>query len=369
MARAGPTTLVFADGPISTRRGARMESNTFGTWSAIVVTVTCLALTTDLFADEKFVAVPEKCSALVSEMATVQQIATNPKSFQGHCVMVEGVIQGNTVYDSVDGVYLRPRDILDPSSNGARLGLDNVGDRWSEEFRHASIIGRVQDCETVRECVQAATGPNEIVMISGYCHSSNGAYLWIHDLRFRKGPPWERRMGAYGRPGYGDLQPAPADWPHRSRVESLANEFLEAVRSTDRHKLADIHFRNVGLNWEDDEAALIQFVLRDRKSPFVDFRHNDRRPQQQILIERPSLDSDGSALVDDADRDNYAATVCFCREPDCTGRWPIAQLDADNVRTRPYVCTEIGPYHEKGQTVPHFTTRIGRGGLAEPKRK
>jgi hypothetical protein len=346
-----------------------MESNTFKTWTAIVVMATCLALTTDLFADEKLVAVPEKCSALVSERATVQQIATNPTSFQGHCVMVEGVMQGNTVYDNVDGVYLRPKNILDPSSNGARLGLDNMGDRWSGEFRHASIIGRVQDCETVRECVQAATGPNEIVMISGYCHSSNGAYLWIHNVRFRKDLPWERRMGAYGRPGYGDLQPAPADWPHRNRVESLANEFLEAVRSTDRDKLADIHFRNVGLNWEDDEAALIRFVLRDRKSPFVDFRHNDRRPQQQILIERPLLDSDGAALVDDADRDNYAATVCFCRESDCTGRWPIAQLDADNVRTRPYVCTQIGPYYEKGETVPHFTTRIGRGGLAEPKRK
>src|SRR5688572_28278925 len=103
-----------------------MESNSFGTWSAIVV-VTCLALTTDLFADEKVVAAPEKCSALVSERATVQQIATNPTSFQGHCVMVEGVMQGTTVYDNVDGVYLRPRDILDPSSNGARLGLHNVG--------------------------------------------------------------------------------------------------------------------------------------------------------------------------------------------------------------------------------------------------
>lgn len=329
----------------------------------------CLALTTDLHADEKLVAVPEKCSALVSERATVQQIATNPTSFQGHCVMVEGVMQRNSVYDNVDGIYLRPEDTLDPSSNGARLGLDNVGNRWSEDFRHASIIGRVQDCETVRECLHAATGPGEIVMIAGYCHSWNGAYLRIHDVRFRKDVPWERRMGAYGRPGYGDLQPVPADWPHRSRIESLANEFLEAVRSADRDKLADIHFRNVGLEWEDEEAALIRFVLRDRNSPFVSFRHDDRKPQQQILINRPSLDSDESALVDDADEDDYVATVCFCREPDCTGRWPIARLDADNVRTRPYVCTQIEPYYEKGEWVPHFTTRIGSGGLAEPRKK
>ena len=176
-------------------------------------------------------------------------------------------------------------------------------------------------------------------------------------------------MGAYGQPGYGDLQPAPADWPHRNRVENLTNEFLEALRSADRDKLADLHFRNVGLMWEDEESALIQFLLRDRNSPFADIRRNDTVPQQQILIERPSLDSDGSTLVDDADRDNYSATVCFCREADCAGRWPIAQLDADNVRARPYACTGIGPHFSGAREVPHFTTRIGSAGLAEPKSK
>jgi hypothetical protein len=64
--------------------------------------------------------------------------------------------------------------------------------------------------------------------------------------------------------------------------------------------------------------------------------------------------------------EEYFATVCYCREKDCTGRWPIATFDADNLRTRPYACTQIGPYLTDKHLVPHFTTNIGKAGLAEP---
>ena len=56
----------------------------------------------------------------------------------------------------------------------------------------------------------------------------------------------------------------------------------------------------------------------------------------------------------------------YCREKDCTGRWPIATFDADNLRTRPYACTQIEPYLTDKHLVPHFTTNIGKTGLAEP---
>jgi hypothetical protein len=273
---------------------------------------------------------------------------------------VDAVMRGLDLFEDVDGVYLEPTDILNPSSNGARLGLDNLDDHYTEDYQHVSIVGRVQDCEEVRACVHEAAGPDEIVMISGYCHNSNGAYIWIENLRRRKGRPFERQMTA--RPGYRDLTPAPEDWAHRAKVDALADEFLKALRSGDRERLLALHFRNAELEWEDDEAQVVRFVLKDRKSPFLDTRKRSELPQRQILVERASLESN-----DERDSSNYRATICFCREDDCTGRWPIASFDADNLRTRPYVCTTVSPYyvHRKG-TVPHFTTGSEDSGLLSP---
>lgn len=274
-------------------------------------------------------------------------------------------MSGSYLYEDVDGVYLQPTDSRNPSSNGAQLGLAGLNGRYSERYQHVSILGYVQDCEEVRACALASAGPDEIVFVTGYCHSYNGAHIAVARLRKRKGEPFERQMGAAARPGYGDLAPAPEDWLHRAKVDALASEFLEAVRSKDRDKLLQLHFDNAGLKWEDDKVKLIRFLLEDRRSPFADFRRRSDLPQRQILVERDLLES-----RDERDADNYSSVVCFCREDDCTDRWPIATFDADNLPVRPYVCTTIGPYwsHRDGY-VTHFQTEIRRFGLAEPKRR
>ena len=302
---------------------------------------------------------PEECSARNSERATVEQIATDPEKYAGHCVAVDATMQGWSLFDSVDGVYVQPADSLDPSSSGLRLGLDHIRDHYSERYRGVSIIGRVQDCETIRNCVYSSVGENEIVFISGYCHTKNGAYLWVNDLRFRRSPAFKRQTSSNGRDDYGDLTVAPDHWLNLGSITTLANDFVKALQSSDADKLADIHFRNVGLEWDDDEAAMLKFLLKDRRSPFNEIRTATTSPQQIILVDRSSLEDEQST-------GEYSATVCFCRESDCTGRWPIASFDADNVPSRPYACTRIESYVDGQRVVPHFTTEIGTGGLAEP---
>jgi hypothetical protein len=270
---------------------------------------------------------------------------------------VDGTMQGMSIFESVDGVYQQSPDSLNPASSGLRMGLAGASVRYSESYRRVSILGRVQDCETVRNCVQAAAGENEIVMISGYCHTSNGPYLWVHKLRTHRGQPFYRRMGNDARSDYGNLVPAPDAWPYRAKVASLAGEFLRALQTRDRDKLADIHFRNVGEDDEDEEAAVLRFLLKDRRSPFASIRTATTAPQQIILMER--------SMLDDPEQE-YFSTVCFCREKDCTGRWPIATFDADNLPARPYACTRIEPFLTDGHMVPHFTTTLATGGLAEP---
>jgi hypothetical protein len=300
-----------------------------------------------------------ECNARNAQRATVPDIAQNPERYLSRCVVVDGVMHGLYLFESVDGVYLEPPDSLNPSSSGFRIGLDHLS-RFTEDYEHVSITGRVQDCEGVSAGVQS--GHDELLFITGYCYFFIGAYVWIHDLDRWRGAPFERRMGSYERADYGDLVPAPADWRHRATVEALARQFLDALRKGDRERLAGLHFRDVGLNWKDDEAALLKFLLA-RDSPFAAIRSAEEPLEQLILVAR-------SAFEPGADADNYSSVVCFCREESCAGRWPIATFDADNVRTRPYVCTDVHPYIIYGspRLVPHFTTALGTGGLAEPRR-
>lgn len=329
----------------------QVQARLFG----LIATVLLSVAVADASAQEE----PAECSARNSEPATVAQIAAKPDAYEGRCVAVDGTMRGTTLFDSVDGVYLEPTDSTNPASSGLRIGLDNVSRQDWESYRHVSVVGRVQDCETVRNCLHASAAENEFVMITGYCHYYDGPYLWVRDLRSRRGEPFMRRMGNDARSDYGDLMPAPDDWLYRAKIETLASEFLRALQTNDRDELANIHFRNVGLEWDDDEAEMLRFLLKDRRSPFSTIRTATTPPQQIILVERSLLDEGPS-------EENYTATVCFCREKSCTGRWPIATFDADNVASRPYACTRIEAYLSDQRIVPHFTTHIGKGGLAEP---
>jgi hypothetical protein len=310
----------------------------------------------------------EDCTARNAERATVPRIAARQQEYNGRCVIVDGVMHRLSLFESVDGVYLEPPDGLDPSSSGFRLGLDNLDRHFTEAYEHVTIVGRVQDCEEIRAMADASLAEGEFGWVSGYCHSHNGAYLWVKQLRHRRGVPFRRQMGSYERTDYGDIKPAPADWPHTAFIEAQAATFLAALRAKDRAELARLHFRNAGLEWDEDEKATLRFLLDDRRSPFASLRDSATAPQQLILVERSRLPDyeDGEYF----DKDDYAAIVRFCREADCTGRWPIATFDAENLRTRPYACIIIQPWligPGEGD-VPNFSTEIGKYGLAEPAR-
>lgn len=154
------------------------------------------------------------CDARNSVPATVAEIAANPQQYKLRCVAITGVIHGIYVSDTVDGVYVQPRERGNPSSNGLTLGLDDIRGHVSDEFRHVSILGRVEDCNSLRRIVVSPEG--DILMTLGYCHYFSGPFLWVKDLRYRRGPPIERRMNSCDRKDYGDLQPAPEDCPRRA---------------------------------------------------------------------------------------------------------------------------------------------------------
>jgi len=304
-------------------------------------------------------AMSANCERRDALRVTVTQVAGNPDAYMNKCVLIDGVMYGHSLFETVDGVYVRSPDALDDTKSGLRLGVDGARARARPGYRHVTLLGRIQDCEVIRQCVEAAAGPDEVVMVGGFCHTAYGPFVSIEDLEFHGGAPFFRQMGDAHPANYGDIEPVPANWPHRAKIEALAGKFLAALRARDRHTLADIHFRNVGLEWPDDEAQMLHFLLDDPKSPFAALRTSTNAPQTVVLSYRQP----------DEGEDDFSAFVCFCREPDCTDRWPIASFDADNVAGRPYACTTIEPYLSDGHDIPHFRTPAMKAGLVEPTRR
>lgn len=295
---------------------------------------------------------PTACTARNSVPASVSEIATHPENYRGRCVVTRGVMSAPHLFANVDGIYVQPKDRSNPSSSGLRIGVDNIEDQQVDRYRHVEIIGRVQDCEPLRNAFHASAPQGEVLIVTGYCHYYNGPYLWIYNLRGTRGPRIERRLQNFGREDYGDLKPAPQEWPHRAQVEALAGQFFAALRSKDRETLSRLHFPDDKSRRPEDERELLDYLL-DSHSPFEVLNS-----EHIILIDGTTYD----------EPDAYSATVCFCRVASCSGRWPIATFDADNLPDRPYACSKIEPHlGDDEHTQPVFDTPEETSGLAEPR--
>lgn len=298
---------------------------------------------------------PPVCTPAMAVKATVGQIAGDQKYWNGRCVTVSAVSRGSVIHDDLDALY-RPNKNLDPSERGVALGLDNRAllTRIGRGFRQVTVTGRVHDCEEVRDQVHASFGPDEFVMVMGYCHYHNGAYLWIDAARDR-GPVTQPRHLIAG-PEAGNLMPVPAVWPWRDKVSTLAQQYLAALRGGDWKAFALLHFEDPATDAPEEVAALKAEVFDAPRSVFTTLRRSDGMPPIQILVDYQYDPEDG-----------YDSTVCFCLTKDCKGRWPIAAFDADNRPDRPYACTrlqETDARPEKDR--PTFETTVERAGLPEP---
>lgn len=315
----------------------------------------------DRMAPDQAVAM-DGCSAANATRTTVAAVAKNPEKWNGRCVKVTAILYGNWLYENVDGLYELTRKHIDPTSNGLRLGVDDqrpdAGD--SGDLHETTIIGRVQDCEAVRAMIDRATPDGSIVMVHGYCHYYNGPYLWVVSLKQGPYRPFERQTVRKSAT-YGDLVPAPADWPHRATAEALAAHFLAVLQARDEAALARMMTPAPDGSPDGDTLAMVRFLLHVPSSPFVDLPAQGA-PRTVILV--------GQYLDDGAlktETGSYSSLVCFCLKPECAGRWPIAAFDADNRLGRPYACIDVHPYivHKKG-TFPVVSVPVEKTGLTEP---
>ncbi len=290
------------------------------------------------------------CTPRSATTATVAAIAGDPPAWTGRCVTVTAVGSGRWLYESVDGFYRLSREPGDPASNGLRLGLDNLT-RTIAGFPELTVTGRVQDCEAARQAVEASAKAGEIAMIAGYCHYFSGAYLWVEKARRGPAKPFERRTRVRGE-GYGDLSSGSDAWARRALVEQKSSAFLAAVVARDRQALAELMAPDPTDALDLEAARKAAADVLGRSSVFKALGLSSQR----IVLRRRGAGDDG-----------LDAFACFCRTADCTGRWPIASFDVDNLPSRPYACIRVADYvvFQKGLRPVIMLPEV-EAGLKEP---
>jgi len=299
------------------------------------------------------------CNHHHATLTTVQTVAHAPSAWVGRCVEIAAVTRAWYLADNVDGFYLRPADPIAPSSNGAILGLDTSGlaasqhlDFSQRQYLDADVVGRVQDCASVRQMIES--NAQILTMVDGYCHVNNGAYLWVTHLRVGPGHALLRQLPAAARDDYGDLQPASANWAYRDAVQSLAERFVAAVRAQDRSALEQLHGFDIDDPYLKEKAVrAIDYILAAGPSPFSALRANS---SSQIAI-----------FTERGDQDELYAAACVCTTSDCSARWPIAWIDIDNLPTRPYACFKVLQFADWNRGLRIIIeTPVERYGLTEP---
>jgi hypothetical protein len=309
----------------------------------------------------------EQCDPARAEPATIEAIMADRPGYEGRCVAVSAISNGYLLFTSVEGYY-RAGPLVggDPDANPAdreRLGLDN----WAMMqpvrgggLHHVTAIGRVEDCGRITGMFKAAAGENDFVWITGFCHYATGPYLWLRGVEVGKPLAATRLVGEAMRAKVGDLVPAPSNWPHLGFVRDHARRYLGALRRNARRTFLKLHVareRPIG------SAAEIERLAFGPHRGFAALRRPGAKPQTAIFVTRKDL----ADATREPGGDDYDSHVCFCTQPDCSNRWPISAIDADNREDRPYVCARFGSYMiGSGRVVPAFTSELGPHGLPEP---
>jgi hypothetical protein len=303
-----------------------------------------------------------RCDAGVARRASVVEIVMDFEAWRGRCVAVTAASEGTMLFAGVEALYAVDRTrVLEAAPDRVRDARIGLVARLPHRRLHrgaiarVTAIGRVEDCQSLYNRAQVAAG-EATISTRGYCSVERGPVILVEELSVERPLRLERLTGEQARADHGDLGRLFEEWPRLAESEAMAAAFLAALRSGDRGALARLHLGSFDREGGREEA---DYVL-SRGSPFAAVARLEGLVQTRLFIRFGLLGTLGPESV--------PVTTCFCRVPDCSDRWPIAEADADNAAERPYACTRIEAYDPGGRPERVFVTRPLARSLAEPRR-
>jgi len=301
------------------------------------------------------------CTLGTAIPASVREMRRAPEHWLGRCVRLEGYVRWNTFYADVAGAYAASATDREDRINDGWLGLyPGRGIPLSRDLRRGTVYGLLHDCARDYQAATAGADPDTWVMSIGYCHYQGGLVLLPAAFRVAGPARFERQMGEAARIRFGDLTPAGPDRPVPEAVDRLVDRFLAMIRAGDGEGL-----RRLAHPWSEPEPdtragnhAFTAWLLGEGESPM--------RALRAAIVPQRAWFQEAAPRAAAARGETGDWHACFCRDPDCAGRWPIGAIDALAAPSRPYLC--VRAYRaDMGRGAPD---RIGidrmDAGFAEP---
>lgn len=328
-----------------------------------------LLLPSSAFAGER-----PRCVANKSVETTIEAIQTEYEHWAGRCVRLRGIRLDWRLYASREAIL----DKVDIYGDPARRSLVIYPERSNVkgQAHWVELTGRVGSCRTANEAVAAMQDrePNNIIMVSGYCHTSLEHYVRAERIDVLRG----ERVARFTEPEVPSARrwllevPVTVTVP-QSHLEA-ARQLIVAIARQDEDEYlhltrpASREFRH-----RDDVEEARSELADDELVTQFRLLANLKGHEEKILVDREALENQSGDGPNVADQ----FTICWCKSRSCAGRWPVGAFDTDNDPSRPYLCVQTGDWllgPGQGYVVqveamprdssPYYPSKVR--GLAEP---
>lgn len=316
----------------------------------------------------------KSCAGAEISDATIEQVQANLARYAGRCVRMRGILADGRLYADRQATL----ETRDKTADDRRPKRSIVVLR-DGQFPPAlvELVGRLSDCGWAHDAVASyqAAHPDEIVMVSGFCHTSIEAYFDKPMVRILSTAPILRLLEAEVPLAKRLLVETPAVLPGRGKAIDAAKALLVAISTRDEAAFRRLHnpLAQDILDTDGPSGRTNEWVA-EAHTDFL--RSGTLRPVAAAILAHPERQTRVFIEADDAAdfRDNggtpYRLTTCWCTVDNCSGRWPIALYQADNIPARPYFCAMVGSYllGPRKPTVPYVELPEEKAGFAEPPR-
>lgn len=312
--------------------------------------------------------VPAKqCSAATAKLATIEAIQTDYPSWAGLCVKIRGIQWGTELLSSRTSL-LEESDWWSDERKGSIILLSKGRLLPMSKPRWVELVGTVSSCKESHAFAQAMQekNPGSIYMTTGFCHMSSANFIGYIKTRRIEGEKLIRLTEADVAPERRPLVRAPDQFPELASHQVAARDLVLAIATGNESefvRLSDVNIDHAKPDKGDKDRLkkLRKLFAQDRKIfPLAGIALADR--QMRTFISR----SDAEA----ADPDDLSGRTvsCWCKEAECSGKWPVTWADVDYSPKRPYYCifTEAyGNWPTSGWII-QANTIFSENGLGEP---
>jgi len=300
------------------------------------------------------------CTPAKATDTTIDAIEADYPAWENRCVRLHGLAVMKRLYTDRQALL----EGLDGNSNGAHslVVLFQKKSRLPLKPAQVEIVGRIYSCASLHAVFASymQDHPGEVIMANGYCHTSQANYIEPTAIRILSREAISRLVEAEvptGKRSLIDDQPDPAV---RARIIATARAFLKAIVEKNEGAFLRLSVSDLATtpHWQIDDLRHDFRRLSRPGSPFVE-RSIEGYSQERLFATR-------NGLFDEF-RGFPSTIVCWCKTANCAGRWPVLRLDADNLRSRPYLCVGVED-NDEASDAPDFRARavLETHGFAEP---